>query len=74
MMSAPKIADTETQIQALRREVAERCVSITSSIDTIPVGTVPPGIRERWLQELQQAEVALALVVDRLTGVPKAEV
>ncbi len=67
-MSAPKLADTEVQIKALRRDVAERCVSIASSIDTLPVGAVPLEMRERWLHELHQAAVALVLVTDRLRG------
>ena len=65
-MRIPKLADTEEQIRALRHDVAERCVSIASSIDTLPVGTVPPEMRERWLHELHQAAVALVLVTDRL--------
>src|SRR5712691_10589934 len=67
-MTAPKLADTETQIQALRRQVAEQCVSIASSIDTTPAKMVPPEMRERWLQELRQATVAITLVIDRLVG------
>ena len=67
-MRVPKLADTEAQIRALRHDVAERCVSIASSIDTLPLGTVPPEMRERWLQELHQAAVALVLVTDRLRG------
>jgi hypothetical protein len=72
-MTARKIADTEAQIQALRHDVAARCVSIASSIDTIPAGMVPPETRRQWLQELHHAEVALALVVDRLAGGSKAK-
>ena len=67
-MRVPKLADTEAQIRALRHDVAERCVSIASSIDTLPVGAVPTEMRERWLQELHQAAVALVLVTDRLRG------
>jgi len=67
-MRVHKLADTEAQIKALRHDVAEQCVSIASSIDTLPVGTVPPEMRERWLQELHQAAVALVLVTDRLRG------
>jgi hypothetical protein len=67
-MRVLKLADTEAQIRSLRHDVAERCVSIASSIDTLPAGTVPPEMRERWLQELHQAAVALVLVTDRLRG------
>ena len=69
----PKLADTDRQIQALRHHVSEHCVSIASSIDTLPPETVPPEMRERWLRELRQASGALALVVERLTGEPTAE-
>ena len=72
-MTAPKLLDTEAQIQALRRQVAEWCVSIASSIDTTPPEMVPPEMRERWLQELRQATVAITLVIDRLAGGVKAE-
>ncbi len=72
-MTAPKLVDTEAQIQALRRQVAEQCVSIASSIDTTPAKMVPPEMRERWLQELRQATVAITLVIDRLVGGLKAE-
>ena len=67
-MRIPKLADTEEQIRALRHDVAERCVSIASSIDTLPVGTVPPEMSERWLHELHQAAIALVLVTDRIRG------
>jgi hypothetical protein len=52
---------------------SERCVSIASSIDTIPPEMVPHEMRERWLRELRQAAVALALVVERLAAGPPAE-
>jgi hypothetical protein len=68
-----KLADTEAQIEALRRHVSEQCVSIASSIDTTPSEMVPPEMRERWLHDLRQAAVALALVVDRLAGSPRTE-
>ena len=67
-MRAPNVADTEAQIKALRRDVAERCVSIASSIDTLPVGTVSPETRERWLHELHQAAGALILVTGYAVG------
>ncbi len=72
-MTAPKLVDTEAQIQALRRQVAEWCVSIASSIDTTPAEMVPTEMRERWLQELRQATVAITLVIDRLGGGLKAK-
>ena len=31
-----KLADTDTQVQALRRNTGKACVSITSSLDTLP--------------------------------------
>lgn len=68
-----KLADTDEQIQALRHHISERCVSIASSIDTIPPEMVPHEMRERWLRELRQAAVALALVVERLAAGPPAE-
>src|SRR5713226_10299250 len=68
-----KLADTDGQIQALRHHVSEQCVSIASSIDTIPPETVPHEMRERWLRELRQAAGALVLVVERLAGGPTAE-
>jgi hypothetical protein len=64
------LADTDGPIQALRHDVSEQCVSIASSIDTIPSEMVPPEMRERWLRELRQAVVALVLVVERLAGGP----
>jgi hypothetical protein len=72
-MIARKLADTDGQIQALRRHVSEQCVSIASSIDTIPPEMVPREMRERWLQELRQAAVALTVVVERLAGGPTAD-
>jgi hypothetical protein len=68
-----KLADTDRQIQAFRHHVSEQCVSIASSIDTIPSEMVPHEIRERWLRELRQAGVALVLVVERLAAGPTAE-
>ena len=68
-----KLADTNGQIQALRYQVSEQCVSIASSINTTPPEMIPHEMRERWLHELRQAAVALALVVERLASGPKAE-
>jgi hypothetical protein len=68
-----KLADTDVQIQALRQHVSEQCVSIASSVDTIPPSMVPPEMRERWLRGLRQAVGALLLVVGRLSAGPMAE-
>jgi len=65
-MPARKLAETDAQIQALRRHVLTQCVAITSSIDTIPAGFVPRAMREQWRRELQQAAHALTLVEARL--------
>jgi hypothetical protein len=68
-----KLADTDVQIQALRQHVSEQCVSIASSIDTIPPALVPPEMRERWLRELRRAVGPLVLVIERLSAGPPAE-
>jgi hypothetical protein len=68
-----KLADTDGQIQALRHHISEQCVSIASSIDTIPPEMVPPEMRERWLRELRQAMGALVLVVERFSAGPTAQ-
>src|SRR5713226_12863 len=67
-----KLADTDGQIQALRHHVSEQCVSIASSIDTIPPEMVTHEMRERWLRELRQAAVALVPVIERLAAWPTA--
>jgi hypothetical protein len=61
-MTARKLAEANAQIQTLRRHVAEECVAITSSIDTIPPGMVSREMRDRWLWALRQAMGAVALV------------
>jgi hypothetical protein len=68
-----KLADTDGQIQALRHHVSEQCVSIASSIDTIPPEMIPQEMRERWFGELRQAIGALGIVVERLAAGPPAE-
>ena len=68
-----KLADTHQQIETLRHHVSEQCVSIASSIDTIPPEMIPPEMRDRWLRELRQAALALASVIERLAGGPTAE-
>jgi hypothetical protein len=68
----PKLADTDGQIEALRHHVSEQCVSIASSIDTIPPELIPHEMRERW-RELRQAAVAWIPVIERLAAWPTAE-
>jgi len=72
-MTARKLAETDAQIQTLRRHVAEECVAIASSIDTIPPRMVPPEMRDRWLRALRQALSAVALVEERLAADPTAD-
>jgi hypothetical protein len=72
-MTARKLAETDAQIQTLRRHVAEECVAITSSIDTIPPAMVPREMRDRWLRALRQALRAGARVEERLGADPTAE-
>jgi hypothetical protein len=72
-MPARKLAETDVQIQALRRYILAQCVAITSSIDTIPPEMILQEMREGWLRELRQAVGALVLVVERLTDRPTAE-
>ena len=54
-MTARKLAEADAQIQTLRRHVAEECVAMASSIDTIPPAMVPREMRGRWLRALRQA-------------------
>jgi hypothetical protein len=61
-----KFADTDQQIETLRHHVSEQCVSIASSIDTIPPEMIPVEMRDRWLHELRQAAVSLVPVIERL--------
>ena len=65
-----KLADTDQQIETFRHHVSEECVSIASSIDTIPPGTITAEMRDRWLRVLRQASVALVPVIGRLAGGP----
>ncbi|HTC24400.1 MAG TPA: hypothetical protein VK688_08565, partial [Gemmatimonadales bacterium] len=60
-----KVAETNAQIQALRRRLSAECVAITSSLDTIPRALVPRTMRDRWLRDLRRAARALALVKAR---------
>ena len=68
-----KFADTDQQIETLRHHVSEQCVSIASSIDTIPPEMIPVEMRDRWLHELRQAAVALVPVIERLATGQKTE-
>jgi hypothetical protein len=68
-----KLADSDQQIETLRHHVSERCVSIASSIDTIPPEMIPAEMRDRWLRGLRQAAVALVPVIERLAGGPTTE-
>jgi hypothetical protein len=67
-----KLADTDTQVQALRRNTGKACVSIASSLDTLPPASVPSEMRGRWLRALRQAARAVALVEERLAAAPEA--
>jgi hypothetical protein len=40
-----KMVDTDTQVQALRRNTGKACVSIASSLDTLPPASVPYEMR-----------------------------
>jgi hypothetical protein len=71
-MAARKVAETDAQIQTLRRHMAEECIAITSSIDTIPAAMVPREMRDRWRRTLRQAMRTLALVEERLGADPTA--
>jgi hypothetical protein len=72
-MTARKLAETDAQIQTLKRHVSEECVAIASSIDTIPPGLVSREMRDRWLRALRQAMRAVALVEERLGADPTVE-
>jgi hypothetical protein len=63
-----KVAETDAQIQTLRHRIFDECVAMASSIDTIPHALVPRGMRDRWLRELRQATLAVALVKERLVA------
>ena len=68
-----KLADTDGQIQRLWHNIPPQCVSIASSIDTIPSEMIPHEMRERWLRELRKTGATLAVLVERLAGGPTAE-
>jgi hypothetical protein len=67
-----KLADTDRQVQALRRDTGKVCVSIASSLDTLPPASVPYGMRVRWLRALRQTTRAVGLVEERLAAAPEA--
>ena len=72
-MPAPKLAETEAQIQALRSHVLAQCIAIASSIDSIPPGVLLRSVWEQWRRELQQAADALILVEQHLAKAAKTE-
>jgi truncated hemoglobin YjbI len=53
--------------------LAEECVAIASSIDTILPAMVSREMRDRWLRALRQAMRAVGLVEERLGEDPTAE-
>ena len=65
-----KLADTDMQVQTLRRNTGKACVSIASSLDTLPPASVPYDMRVRWLRALRQTTGAV--VEERLTAAPEA--
>ena len=66
-----RLADTDMQVQALRRNTGKACVSIASSLDTLPPTRVPPEMRVRWLRALRQTTRAVVLVEERLVTAPE---
>ena len=64
--------DTDRQVQALRRDTGKACVSIASSLDTLPPASVPYDMRVRWLRALRQTTRAVDLVEERLVAAPEA--
>ena len=69
-MPARKLAETDAHILALHHHVLTACVTISSTIDTIPPEMVLDEMRELWFVKLRQAVVALGLVVERLADGP----
>jgi len=67
-----KLADTDRQVQALRRDTGRACVAIASSLDTLPPASVPYEMRGRWLRALRQTTRAVGLVEERLAAAPEA--
>ena len=71
-VSSRRLADTDAQVQTLRRNTGKACVSIASSLDTLPPASVPYDMRVRWLRALQQTTRAVVLVEERLATAPEA--
>jgi hypothetical protein len=69
-VSSRRLADTDVQVQALRRNTGKACVSIASSLDTLTPASVPPEMRARWLRALRQTTRAVVLVEERLATAP----
>ena len=65
-LTARRLADTDAQIQALRRDIGAACVAIASSLDALPSGSVSPDLRVRWRQAVRGGRDALGLVEERL--------
>ena len=65
-MTARKLTETDAQIQTLQRHIAEACVAIDSSIDTIPAALVPREMRDPWRRQLRQATRAVTMVEEWL--------
>ena len=63
-----KLADTDMQVQTLRRNTGKACVSIASSLDTLPPASVPYDMRVRWLRALRQTTRAVGVVEGRLNA------
>ena len=70
-ITSRRLADTDTQVQALRRNTGKACVSIASSLDTLPPTSVPYGLRVRWVRALRQTTRAVDLVEERLGAGPE---
>jgi hypothetical protein len=69
-ITARKLAETDAQVRALRRDICRACVAIASSFDTLPPGSAPHELRGRWLRTLRQATRAVAVVEERLAADP----
>ena len=70
-ITSRRLADTDTQVLALRRNTGKACVSIASSLDALPPASVPPEMQVRWLRALRQTTRAVVLVEERLATAPE---
>jgi hypothetical protein len=70
-VNSRRLADTDMQVQALRRNTGKACVSIASSLGALPPTRVPPEMRVRWLRALRQTTRAVVLVDERLVTAPE---